>query len=77
MSHGPVAAVATRSMTPGSSPCASAALLQETARAERLDLPELTRRLGAWIGGQEAPPGEEGVQRLERDAAAVQVMTMH
>lgn len=53
-------------------------LLHEAAARGRLELHELVRLLGAWMRQERAPEGQDpGVQRLESDAAAVQVMTMH
>lgn len=52
--------------------------LHEAATRGHLELHELVRLLGAWIREERAPDGEDpDVQRLESDAAAVQIMTMH
>jgi exodeoxyribonuclease V beta subunit len=52
-------------------------LLEEIGR-ERLELRELAQLLRSWIDGQRQPRGEDGdVQRLESDADAVQIMSMH
>lgn len=52
-------------------------LLEEVGRA-RCSLHELVFSLRAYIDGRRRPPGDNpGVQRLESDQPAVQVMTMH
>jgi len=52
--------------------------LLETAREEAALLEDLAGVLHAYITGARTPPGREGdVQRLETDAQAVQIMTMH
>lgn len=52
-------------------------LLDEVGRT-RFDLRELVLLLGSWIDERRSPKGEGGdVQRLESDAEAVQIMSMH
>lgn len=52
-------------------------LTDEVGRA-RLDLRELSLLLRSWINERRSPKGEDGnVQRLESDADAVQIMSMH
>ncbi|RYE94302.1 MAG: hypothetical protein EOO75_02325, partial [Myxococcales bacterium] len=52
-------------------------LLDEVGRA-RCSLRELTATLRSWIDERRLPPGDNpGVQRLESDQPAVQIMTMH
>jgi exodeoxyribonuclease V beta subunit len=52
-------------------------LLEELGRA-RCSLRELCSTLRAYVEGRRSPPGENpGVQRLESDQPAVQIMTMH
>jgi exodeoxyribonuclease V beta subunit len=52
-------------------------LLEEIGRA-RCSLRELVTTLQAYIDGRRSPPGDNpGVQRLESDQPAVQIMTMH
>jgi exodeoxyribonuclease V beta subunit len=53
-------------------------LLLEAVTRSRLELRELVALLGTWIDESGSPEGEDGnVQRLESDARAVQIMTMH
>lgn len=55
-----------------------AELLLEVGLRERLEVRELTERLASWIADERLPPGEDGgVQRLEADARAVQLLTIH
>jgi len=55
-----------------------AELLLEVGLRERLEARELTERLASWVAGERLPPGEDGgVQRLEADARAVQLLTIH
>jgi exodeoxyribonuclease V beta subunit len=53
-------------------------LLLEEARRGAAPPLELARQLQGYVDGTRTPPGDEGdVQRLESDADAVQIMTMH
>jgi len=53
-------------------------ILQEEAARTHATLRELVETLGAYVNGTRLPPGDErNVQRLESDAEAVQVMTVH
>ena len=53
-------------------------VLLERALASGCELEELVRLLAAWYAGTRAPEGlDQDVQRLESDAQAVQLMTMH
>jgi len=53
-------------------------ILQEEAARARATLRGLVETLGAYVNGTRLPPGDErNVQRLESDAEAVQVMTVH
>jgi exodeoxyribonuclease V beta subunit len=53
-------------------------VLQEEAARTHATLRELVEALGAYVNGTRLPPGDErNVQRLESDAQAVQVMTVH
>lgn len=53
-------------------------LLGHAAAAHRTTLRELCTMLGAWINGSRRPPGlDADVQRLETEADAVQIMTIH
>jgi exodeoxyribonuclease V beta subunit len=53
-------------------------ILQEHAARGRTTLRELCETLGAYIAGTRKPPGEgRDIQRLETDADAVQIMTIH
>jgi exodeoxyribonuclease V beta subunit len=53
-------------------------ILLEQARAIGCDLADLVATLSAYIHGTRQPPGEDaGVQRLESDRNAVQIMTIH
>jgi exodeoxyribonuclease V beta subunit len=53
-------------------------VLQEEAARTHASLPELVETLGAYVNGTRLPPGDErDLQRLESDADAVQVMTVH
>jgi exodeoxyribonuclease V beta subunit len=53
-------------------------LLQEEVGRSRATIRELVQILGAYINGTRKPPGlNSGVQRLETDRAAVQIMTIH
>jgi exodeoxyribonuclease V beta subunit len=53
-------------------------LLQEEAARGRCTLRELAQRLGSYVAGTRRPPEQESdVQRLETDADAVQIMTIH
>lgn len=52
--------------------------LLETVGQRRLGVRELAHLLGSWIREEQAPERENGnVQRLESDAKAVQIMTLH
>ena len=53
-------------------------MLQEEATRTRATIRELAQTLGAYIHGTRRPPGEgRDIQRLETDADAVQIMTIH
>ena len=53
-------------------------LLQEEAARTRATIRELAQTLGAYIHGTRRPPGDaRDLQRLETDADAVQIMTIH
>jgi exodeoxyribonuclease V beta subunit len=53
-------------------------ILQEEAARTHATLRELVETLGAYVNQTRLPPGDErNVQRLESDADAVQVMTVH
>jgi exodeoxyribonuclease V beta subunit len=53
-------------------------LLQEEAARSRATIRELAQTLGAYIHGTRRPPGDaRDLQRLETDADAVQIMTIH
>jgi exodeoxyribonuclease V beta subunit len=53
-------------------------VLQEEAARTHASLRELVETLGAYVNGTRLPPGDErSLQRLESDADAVQVMTVH
>jgi exodeoxyribonuclease V beta subunit len=53
-------------------------VLQEEAARSHAGLRELVETLGAYVNGTRLPPGDErNLQRLESDADAVQVMTVH
>ena len=53
-------------------------ILQEEAARGHATLRELVETLGAYVNGTRLPPGDErNVQRLESDAEAIQVMTVH
>src|SRR5208282_1906511 len=53
-------------------------ILLERAMAERSSLAELIETLASWVDGREMPPGENpGVQRLDSERDAVQIMTVH
>jgi exodeoxyribonuclease V beta subunit len=53
-------------------------ILQEEAARSRTTIRELCATLGAFIAGTRRPPGEgRDIQRLETEAAAVQIMTIH
>ena len=53
-------------------------ILQEEAARSRTTIRELCSTLGAFIAGTRRPPGEgRDIQRLETEAAAVQIMTIH
>jgi len=53
-------------------------ILQEEAARTHATLRELVETLGAYVNKTRLPPGDErNVQRLESDAQAVQVMTVH
>ncbi len=53
-------------------------LLQEEAARTRATIRELAQTLGAYIRGTRRPPGDaRDLQRLETDADAVQIMTIH
>ncbi|HEY0711538.1 MAG TPA: 3'-5' exonuclease, partial [Polyangia bacterium] len=53
-------------------------ILQEEAARARTTIRELCETLGAFIAGTRRPPGMSGdIQRLETDADAVQIMTIH
>ena len=53
-------------------------ILQEEAARTRATIRELAQTLGAYILGTRRPPGDgRDIQRLETDAEAVQIMTIH
>lgn len=53
-------------------------VLQEQASASHANLRELVELLGGFINGTRLPPGQDrDLQRLESDARAVQIMTVH
>jgi exodeoxyribonuclease V beta subunit len=53
-------------------------ILQEEAARTRATIRELAQTLGAYIQGTRRPPGDgRDIQRLETDAEAVQIMTIH
>src|SRR5207248_5150932 len=53
-------------------------ILQEEAARTRCTVRELAQKLGAYVAGARTPAGlEGGIQRLETDADAVQIMTIH
>ena len=53
-------------------------LLQERGRAQPCTLRELVQRLGGYVSRPRRPPGlDADIQRLETDADAVQIMTIH
>ncbi len=52
-------------------------LLLETVSKKRLGLRELAHLLRAWIREEQELEGEGNVQRLESDAKAVQIMSLH
>jgi exodeoxyribonuclease V beta subunit len=53
-------------------------VLQDEAAATHAGLRELAEMLGGFINGTRQPPGEDrDLQRLESDARAVQIMTVH
>ena len=53
-------------------------LLQEEAARTPGTIRELAGTLGAWISRERQPPGQgTDIQRLETDARAVQIMTIH
>ncbi len=53
-------------------------VLQSEASHTHCTFRELVGRLAAWVEGTRPPPGHEGnMQRLETDAHAVQIMTVH
>ena len=53
-------------------------ILQEEAARTRATIRELAQTLGAYIAGTRRPPGDaRDIQRLESDADAVQIMTIH
>jgi exodeoxyribonuclease V beta subunit len=53
-------------------------LLQEEAAHSHCTLRELAQRLGGYVAGTRHPPDRDAdVQRLETDADAVQIMTVH
>jgi exodeoxyribonuclease V beta subunit len=53
-------------------------LLQEHWARTGATLPELVERLAGFVRGTESPPGRDrDVQRLETDADAVQILTVH
>ncbi|HEY0709465.1 MAG TPA: UvrD-helicase domain-containing protein, partial [Polyangia bacterium] len=53
-------------------------ILQEEAARARTTIRELCETLGAFIAGTRRPPGMSGdIQRLETEAEAVQIMTIH
>jgi exodeoxyribonuclease V beta subunit len=53
-------------------------LLQDEAARTRSTLRELSQTLAAWVSGARRPPGQgTDIQRLETDAQAVQIMTIH
>ena len=53
-------------------------LLQNEVARDPCTLRELVQRLGGYVAGTRRPPGRNAdVQRLETDAGAVQIMTIH
>ena len=53
-------------------------LLQHEVARDPCTLRELVQRLGGYVAGTRRPPGRNAdVQRLETDAEAVQIMTIH
>ncbi|MBI3725917.1 UvrD-helicase domain-containing protein [bacterium] len=53
-------------------------ILLETVSRKRVGIRELSHLLRSWISEEQAPEREDGnVQRLESDAKAVQIMTLH
>jgi exodeoxyribonuclease V beta subunit len=53
-------------------------ILLEQAFTKPRNLDDLVHLLARWVAGIDLPPGEEpGVQRLDRDSNAVQIMTVH
>ena len=53
-------------------------VLLENTTAETRDLIDLVQMLSSWVDGDDLPPGESpGVQRLESERDAVQIMTVH
>ncbi len=53
-------------------------LLQHEVVRDPCTLRELVQRLGGYVAGTRRPPGQNAdVQRLETDAEAVQIMTIH
>lgn len=53
-------------------------ILLERAFSAAPDLFDLIRTLASWVDGDDLPPGESpGVQRLESERDAVQIMTVH
>jgi len=53
-------------------------VMQEVAARTHADLRGLVETLGGYVNGTRRPPGDErDLQRLESDADAVQVMTVH
>jgi exodeoxyribonuclease V beta subunit len=53
-------------------------ILVERALSSAPDLFDLIQMLASWVDGDDLPPGESpGVQRLESERDAVQIMTVH
>ena len=53
-------------------------ILLERALVERPGLSQLIEMLANWVDGDDLPPGENpGVQRIESERDAVQIMTVH
>ncbi|HTR63088.1 MAG TPA: UvrD-helicase domain-containing protein [Candidatus Binataceae bacterium] len=53
-------------------------VLLENSTSDARDLTDLVQMLASWVDGDDLPPGENpGVQRLESERDAVQIMTVH
>jgi exodeoxyribonuclease V beta subunit len=53
-------------------------ILLERAFADQANLADLIRLLAGWVEGDDLPPGENpGVQRLDSERDAIQIMTVH